>query len=85
MLASVSILCFFWPNVGPGIISEILQYIMEAGRSSSSIKEEMFGGGSKTKLHGLSGCTPDQTGKFGHQKVKVRKRQALFAEPMMLC
>ena len=70
MLASVSILCFFWPNVGPGIISEILQYIMEAGRSSSTVKEGMFGDGSKTKHHGLSGCTPDQTRKFVPKKSK---------------
>ena len=64
------ILCFCWPKVGPGIISEILQYIMEAGRSSSTVKEGMFGDGSKTKPHGLSGCTPDQTRKFVPKKSK---------------
>ena len=58
------ILCFCWPKAGPGIISEILQYITEAGSSSSTIKKEMFGDCSKTKFYGLSGCTPHQTDKF---------------------
>ena len=65
MLARVNDFMLLLPKVGPGIISEILQYIMEAWMSGSSIREKMFGDGSKTKLHGLSGCTPDQTDKFG--------------------
>ena len=52
------ILCFCWPKVGPGIISEILQYIMEALRSSSPVKEEIFGDNSKTQPHGCQDVLP---------------------------
>ena len=43
---------------GTGIVSEILQYIMETWRSGSTIKEEMFGDGSKTQPRGCQDVPP---------------------------
>ena len=49
---------------GPGIVSEILQYIMEAWSFSSPIKEEMFGDGLKTQPHGCQDVLPNRQMNF---------------------
>ena len=67
------ILCFCWPKVGPGIISEILKYITEALRSSSPVKEEIFGDGSKTQPHGCQDVLPTRQMDFIRETSQSRK------------